>query len=113
MRSIISVDIWDAQRPLHCVHSKFTQALFHPRASYKLKRAPTAFPSILSITPHSRTTMSPLRTSFTLPSLSLVSCCVPFPFTGTLKVRGSIHVIRVPHSKNLRAQLGIRALACS
>jgi hypothetical protein len=35
----VFVDIWDVREALCGVHSKFTRALFCPRASYKLKRA--------------------------------------------------------------------------
>jgi hypothetical protein len=96
------VNIWDVREALRGVHSKFTRALFCPWVSYKLNRAPIPidFLDCASREPE----CPPHQTKSTLLSLSLVSCCVLFPFTGIFKVRGTVHVIQVS-SKNARPSL--------
>ena len=66
------------------VYSKFTQALLYPRARYKLEIAAIRIDFADYSTASVREPQClPLRMSFTLSFLSLVSCCVPFPSTGT------------------------------
>jgi hypothetical protein len=73
------------------LHSSFTQTFFSSQVSR------------YSTTPHSRCTLH--RTNSTLLSLSLVLCRVPFPHSGTLKVRGDIQVNGVHHFKTVRRGL--------
>jgi len=66
---------------LGCAASSFLKVL--DRTLLYSRKLP--FPLVVTLIQESRCIS--LRTSFTVPSLSLVLCYVPFPSTGTLKVK--------------------------